>query len=357
MLVVLGGSSPWTIPLLRILEADAITLVGRDLEALEATRRFMRSRTGTTLHVSTSPTEALAQATLVLCQARIGGAAGRAADERGAQEWQAWGDETLGIGGLRTALRARSTLAAWAAAAPGTPVLMFTNPTDLLTRWWASHSGGTAVSLCEVPTMLLRGLPTGSRYLGINHLGFAVTPDGRSVPTRWLGLLDDLSGEVAKQRSRPVQRAEVVADLATRLRQAIAREDESEVDALLSVREPIWYERLIVPIVESLNGGRPFRGVTGLANGTRLPEVGADVIVESIGTATTPDALAIEKSAVPRVTEFAIARERAWDCMVDLNEQSLRRYLAADPFTAGLDYSPGLLGWLGGAEGSATPAR
>jgi alpha-galactosidase/6-phospho-beta-glucosidase family protein len=346
MLVVLGGSTPWTIPLIAGLEVDQIALVGRNPSSLRAIRRYTQDQTTAKVLLFTDPLKALSQATLVLCQARIGGAAGRAADERGSRARSVWADETLGLGGLRSALRARSVLAGWARAANGVPALIFTNPTDLLARWWASHSGGPTVSLCEVPTALLASRPPGTRYLGINHLGFAVTADGELLPTKWITLLQDLPGEIRKQRSAPHVRAEIVATMTTRLRRAMVDGDRPQVERLLAERPVNWHDQLVIPVIESILGGRRFRGVVGLPNERRLPNIASDVFVESIGSPLTPEQLGVEVKVTPTITELAVARERAWRCLVDLNEDTLRAYLSSDPFVAGLDYRSDLLHWL-----------
>jgi hypothetical protein len=359
VLAILGGSSPWTIPLLRALEADSVVLVGRDGGALEFLRRFAQDQIPAIVHVSTDAEEALAAATAVLCQARIGGAAGRAADETGPARWGAWGDEALGLGGLRSALRSRATLARWAQLAGAKPALVFTNPTDLLARWWTAHAGAPAISVCEVPTLLLRGLPPGSRYLGVNHLGFGVTPGGERRATKWVGFLDRLPELVEEQRTRPPDRAAVVAALDGRLREAVADGAGAEVDRLLALREPVWHEQLIAPLLHSLARGEPFRGVLGLPNGERLRGVDPGVVVESLGSASAPEPLGVESAAAAAVGRFALARQRAWECLLDLNEDTLRRYLATDPFSAGVGYSPAILDWLGeaAAEGEAIGAQ
>lgn len=350
MLVVLGGSTPWTIPLIAGLKIDQIGLVGRDPSSLQAIRRYTQDKTAANVLLFTDPLKALSKATLVLCQARIGGAAGRAADERGSRARGVWADETLGLGGLRSALRAKSVLAGWARAAGGVPALIFTNPTDLLARWWAKHSDGPTVSLCEVPTALLASQPPGTRYLGINHLGFAVTPDEELLPTKWITLLQDLPRELRKQRSAPQVRAEIVATMATRLRRAMVNGDRPQVERFLAERPVNWHGQLVIPVIESILGGHPFQGVVGLPNEGRLPDIARDVIVESIGSPLTPEQLGVEAKVAPTITELAVARERAWQCLVNPNEDTLRAYLSSDPFVAGLDYRSDHLHWLRSEE-------
>src|SRR5580693_1645308 len=161
MLVVLGGSSPWTVELLARLQTDEVILVGRNEPALHALARFARTEIGTTVEATTDVWDALSRATLILCQARVGGWEGRCSDETEASQWGAYGDESLGIGALRSAMRSQALVASWARAAPGVPTLMFSNPVDLLARCWAEHSHGACISVCETPTLLMRRLPSG----------------------------------------------------------------------------------------------------------------------------------------------------------------------------------------------------
>lgn len=346
MLVILGGSSPWTVVLLRRLDIDQVLLVGRDQAALRALQAFSKHRVRPKVHISTQVEESLSRASAILCQARIGGWQGRAADEAQAQRWGALGDETVGIGGVRSAMRAKASIARWARVAQGVPVVMFTNPTDLLTRLWRENSGGHCVSVCEIPTQMLRRLPPGSKYLGVNHLGIAVAPDGSRHLSRWLRIADDLVHHVSAQRESPPVRAKIVHGLTIELREAIAQQDEQLVDRVLALRYPHWHELLVVPVLESLLTGRRFRGVVGLPNGDRLPAAHPEVIVESTGSTNRPEPLDMPDHIIEEVTRLAHARQLAWECIMNLSPHTLKRLLAVDPFTVGVGYAPDLLAWL-----------
>lgn len=346
MIVVLGGSSPWTLELLSRLEDYHVHLVGRDADALHALSRFARPRTSAHLSIGTDPIKALRQAELVLCQVRVGGWEGRLADVSGATRWGAWGDETLGLGGLRSGLRSAPAMVEWARAAAGVPALMFSNPTDLLARLWAANSGATCLSICEMPTLLLREQPSGSRYLGINHVGYAIGPDGRRQPSKWLAMLPDLQAEVRAQRASPPTRPRFVADLSRRVRVAIAGNDAASVQELLALRPARWYELLIVPLIDYFMRGRRFHGVVGRPNRGQLPLVAPDVLVESLGTALEADPFVNEQLVAGEISEYAAARNDAYACLIDCNEASFRRFLRTDSFSAGATYSADLLSWV-----------
>ncbi|HEX8647839.1 MAG TPA: hypothetical protein VF715_13140 [Thermoleophilaceae bacterium] len=348
MLVVLGGSSPWTVDLIERLDPEAVLLVGRDADALDALRRFLGKRSGATIRTSTEPEEALTEASAVLCQARLGGWEGRQMDETGAWRAGGYADETLGLGGLRAALRARDTLARWACAAGTAPVVMLSNPTDLLTRWWRLHSEALGISACEVPSELMVDLPPGTRYLGVNHLGWAVTPAGERVATRWVTLLE--SGRPEQSASR-IRRAGDLAALSSDLRRAIAADDHESFDELILRRPPRWYAQLVVPVLRALlDDPHSFRGVVGLPNGARLPGLPPDLMVESLGSAVEPDPNALPTELVGDIARFARARDHAWNVLTNPCEDTLQQSIAADPFSGNVKCSRELLSWVVGAR-------
>lgn len=346
MLVVLGGSSPWTAALLPLLERERVVLVGRDRGALEALVAYAQQRTSATVTASTNPTAALQKASIVVCQVRFGGWQARYNDEWQPRRWNAYGDETLGIGGLRGALRASRTISKWAQIAHGVPAIIVTNPTDLITRQWASLSRGMCVSACEVPSLLLQQLPGDALYLGVNHAGCAELADGSRYRTRWLSMLPHLAAEVASQRRSLPARPRIVADLSRRLRRALARRDYATVEQILKLRPAHWYNRIIVPLVRGLYYGSAFRDVVGMANGCRLPSVSCDVIVESLSSADGPVADAVPASLVGEISALAHARDHAWRFLERRDLKSLRSYLDADPFARGAPASASLLQWL-----------
>ncbi|HET7444268.1 MAG TPA: hypothetical protein VFJ57_06390 [Solirubrobacterales bacterium] len=347
MLIILGGSSPWTVDLIERLEPDAAVLVGRDSAALVALRRFLRKRSRTKVELSRDPRRALEEASVVLCQARIGGWPGRREDEFAPLTWGAYGDETLGIGGLRSALRASTTLAEWASYAPDAPTVMLSNPTDLLTRWWQSHSRAPTISVCEAPTELMLGLPPGSRYLGVNHLGWALTPEGQRIPSRWLPLATNPAGWV-RRRSRTGHRADELRILSQALKHAIAAEDHERFDALIKRRVPRWYEAIVVPVLRSLLDGTSFRGIVGLPNDGVLPAISRGVIVERL-TNLMGAGGELPEELVQEVSTLAHSRQLAWEVMLDPTEERLARYTEADPFSTGARYPADLLSWIVGA--------
>ncbi|BCB90519.1 hypothetical protein Psuf_078320 [Phytohabitans suffuscus] len=129
--------------------------------------------------------EALRGADFVFSAMRVGGMAGRAADERIALDEGVLGQETVGAGGVSYALRtlpvAIHVARRVAALAPRAWVINFTNPAGTVTEAMAAHLGDRVIGICDSPVGLGRraaralGLdPAAVRldYAGLNHLGW-----------------------------------------------------------------------------------------------------------------------------------------------------------------------------------------
>lgn len=173
------------------LDAARLATIGRVLEPDPAIR----------LRLETSPAEALPGADFVFSAIRVGGAAGRVADERRALSAGVLGQETVGAGGLAYGLRtlpvALELARAVADLAPQAWLVNFTNPAGMITEASRAVLGDRVIGICDSPVGLIRrvcralGVPeaelrTGRLtpdYAGINHLGWlrALRRDGRDL--------------------------------------------------------------------------------------------------------------------------------------------------------------------------------
>lgn len=128
---------------------------------------------------------ALRDADFVFSAIRVGGLAGRTADERVALELGLLGQETTGPGGIAFGLRtipvAVRVAERVAALAPRAWVVNFTNPAGMITEAMQSVLGDRAVGICDSPIGLIRraaaalGLDPAQvspDYVGLNHLGW-----------------------------------------------------------------------------------------------------------------------------------------------------------------------------------------
>src|SRR5580692_745518 len=137
------------------------------------------------VHVTTVLDEALAGSDFVFSAMRVGGLAGRVADERAAIALGLIGQETTGPGGIAYALRtipvamemARRVLA----VAPEAFVINITTPAGMITEAMQSLLGDRVIGICDTPSGLgtrlaaLCGVPAGEvrlDYAGLNHLGW-----------------------------------------------------------------------------------------------------------------------------------------------------------------------------------------
>jgi len=137
------------------------------------------------VHCTTVLDEALEGSDFVFSAMRVGGLAGRVADERAAFGLGLIGQETTGPGGIAYGLRTIPVAMAMArrvlAVAPGAYVINFTNPAGMITEAMQSLLGDHVIGICDTPSglgsRLARqcGVPAGEvrlDYAGLNHLGW-----------------------------------------------------------------------------------------------------------------------------------------------------------------------------------------
>jgi 6-phospho-beta-glucosidase len=159
--------------------ADRLAVIESVLSQLQSPERPVP------VHGTTVLDDALAGSDFVFSAMRVGGLAGRIADERAAIDLGLIGQETTGPGGIAYALRtipvamhiARRVLA----LAPGAFVINFTNPAGMITEAMQGLLGDHVIGICDTPSGLgarLAGLfdvPAGEvrlDYAGLNHLGW-----------------------------------------------------------------------------------------------------------------------------------------------------------------------------------------
>ncbi|MFF2502247.1 6-phospho-beta-glucosidase [Streptomyces sp. NPDC058067] len=137
------------------------------------------------VHATTDLDEALRGADFVFSAIRVGGLAGRAADERVALAEGVLGQETVGAGGIAYGLRTVPVAVDIARRvrelAPDAWVINFTNPAGLVTEAMSRHLGDRVIGICDSPVGLGRrvarvlGADPGEAwidYVGLNHLGW-----------------------------------------------------------------------------------------------------------------------------------------------------------------------------------------
>ncbi len=140
------------------------------------------------LRATTSLDDALEGARFVFSAIRIGGLAGRVADERVALDLGVLGQETTGPGGIAFGLRTVPVCVAIArrvaVRCPDAWFINFTNPAGMITEAMQSVLGSRVIGICDSPMGLARrakraldlppagGAPIVVDYAGLNHLGW-----------------------------------------------------------------------------------------------------------------------------------------------------------------------------------------
>jgi 6-phospho-beta-glucosidase len=175
----------------------------RRLGVVAEVLRQMATTAGTPPKVvaAASLDDALRDADFVFSAIRVGGLAGRVADERVALDLGLLGQETTGPGGvaygLRTVPVVRHLAERVAAVAPDAWVVNFTNPAGLVTEAMSAVLGDRVIGICDSPMAMCRRVARALDveagrawfdYVGLNHLGWlrAVLVDGRDQLPRLL---------------------------------------------------------------------------------------------------------------------------------------------------------------------------
>ncbi|MBL3806869.1 6-phospho-beta-glucosidase [Streptomyces sp. BRB081] len=154
--------------------------------------------------VAASLDEAVRGADFVFSAIRVGGTAGRVADEHVPLAEGLLGQETVGAGGvlygLRTVPVALGIAERIAELAPDAWVINFTNPAGTVTEAMASVLGSRVIGICDSPVGLVRRAAraagadpdtVGYDYVGLNHLGWLRSLTGADGRDLLPGLLAD----------------------------------------------------------------------------------------------------------------------------------------------------------------------
>ena len=389
MLVTVVGAGPYVAGLLQALAVERergrptsrvqLRLVGRDVEVLTA----LAAR-GAALRLG--PVEAVPEpagldgSDVVVVQLRPGSTAARVADERTARDLGVPGDESLGYGGLSTALRGAPVMRALAQElrerAPRAHVIVLSNPLSTFVGE-LSRAGVAAFGCCELPMAtahevseacgLGRRTPSWS-YTGLSHRGFLhdiALPDETDVLPLLLRRLraggrltgdvqaDDIErwGAVPMKYHRLLAahddwvvpdlldggatRSEFVASVRSVLRSELLEDPASPLLAALADRGTPWYELMIVPVLLALAGGAEAVRVLDVPDDDGLVREHA-VTVDTTGWHRTDEhtgggARGLSAEAAAAVAGYERG-ERAWDALLaDPSARTLAEAVDADP--------------------------
>jgi 6-phospho-beta-glucosidase len=283
------------------------------------------ARYGYSGHISftTDLDRAVADATIVLLQLRVGGQAARAVDESLPLRCGCVGQETTGAGGLAKALRTVPVILEIAdrvsrLAAKDAWIIDFTNPVGIVTRALLDHDH-RAVGLCNVAignqraAAALLGVEPAQvalDHVGLNHLTWtrqvlvdvqdrlpellatsAEALAGRSGlpadllrrlgvwPSYYLRYFYEHDHVVEHQRANP-SRAQQVAEIESQLLEIYADPAVDEKPALLQQRGGAYYSEAAVDLMASLITDRGDVQIVNLRNHGTLVFLADQAVVE-----------------------------------------------------------------------------
>lgn len=168
---------------------DDVTLMDIDGERLEivgglAKRQFAAGGFSGDVLLTTDLSAALAGASFVFVQARVGKMPARILDERIPLKYGMLGQETTGAGGFMKALRTLPVMMDLAEhmerlAAKGAWLINFTNPSGIIAEMLQNMSGINMVGLCNCAVNMVKGVADtistddfDYEYVGLNHLSW-----------------------------------------------------------------------------------------------------------------------------------------------------------------------------------------
>jgi 6-phospho-beta-glucosidase len=292
----------------------------------------------------------------ILIQLRVGGQATRQRDETWPLDCGCVGQETTGAGGFAKALRTVPLVLDLAErasrrASPSAFIIDFTNPVGIVTRALLS-AGYRAVGLCNVAIGFQRqfasmlGVPPTAvslGHVGLNHLTWErtvlvdekdVLPDLLAtraeeiapytgltaqfvrhlgmVPSYYLRYYYAHDAVVAEQRGATT-RAEEVARLETELLALYADRALDRKPEQLSQRGGAWYSEAAVDLLVSLAGDRRDVQVVNTINGTTLPFLPADAVIEVPATIGSGGAAPVPAGPVEPLLRGLIAHAYAYE--------------------------------------------
>ena len=392
---VIGGGSTYTPELIEGLAArrdrlPITELVLHDVDADRlgivgglARRMLQRMDWDGRLELGTDMDAAVDGASFVLVQLRVGGQQARLVDETLPHRFGTIGQETTGAGGLAKALRTvplvlRIAELARRRADPDAWIVDFTNPVGIVTQALVD-AGYRAIGLCNVAITLQRNLAKliGAdpaelelRHVGLNHLSWitGVIRDGRdvlpeileahaedigrdlslspvqlrelgAVPSYYLRYYYAFDDVMAEQRDGH-SRADEVIDLERRLLRMYADPELDTKPDLLDGRGGAWYSEAAAQLLASLTDGTGDVQVVDVRNGSAMPDLEPDDVVEVPSRIDRDGAHPLPQPPMPAPMRDLVRAVKAFERLAIRAAQSgerddIRQALAAHPLVGG----------------------
>lgn len=343
-LAIVGGGSTYTPELVDgfarlrdVLPLEELWLVDPDESRLDlvggvARRMFARAGHPGRVIGTTDLVAGVADADAVLIQLRVGGQDARRGDETWPHEVHCIGQETTGPGGFAKALRTVPVVlkvaeAVRAHAKPDAWIVDFTNPVGIVTRALLNE-GHRAVGLCNVAIGFQRRFAgmlgvapeeVSLGHAGLNHLTWirSVTQGGADrLPeffdrfaedseqlqvARLIGAIPSYylryyyhHDEVLEEQLHAPSRADAVQQVERELLELYADPSVDTKPEALERRGGAFYSEAAIELLAGLVGGIDQTRVVNLRNGTTLPFLPEDHVVEVPARVTAAGVEALE---------------------------------------------------------------
>lgn len=336
---VIGAGSTYTPELVEGLIAERgsiplsrLTLMDVDRERLSvlgalAERMVAEAGSPFSVECTTDLPTAVAGADFVSTQIRVGGQQARHEDTSLALKHGVIGQETTGVAGFAKALRTIPVLLEvcreMRRSASGATLINFTNPAGIVTEALLRHGGVRSVGLCNIPVGIQLAMASKYEvssgqvsldYVGLNHFSWLrrVVVAGRDVTSEVLaemlakvpanvprmeydrefvealGMVPSsylryfyLQHEMLEQlQSKDRTRAQEVMEIDAALMQKYRDPGLREKPAELEKRGGAYYSTAAVSLIRSMVTGDGARHIINLANGSALPDLPPESVVE-----------------------------------------------------------------------------
>lgn len=367
-LTIVGGGSTYTpeivdglVRLRDVLDVGELALHDVSAERLDVLAAMSRRMLGAGDHPAAVTTHTdLASATdgagIVLVQLRVGGQQARRNDETIPLTCDCLGQETTGAGGLAKALRTVPVMLDVAEQVrktnPDAWIIDFTNPVGIVTRALLQAGHERVAGLCSAAVVFQRHFakildvdPARLRldHVGLNHLTLErkVWLDGLDVLPRLLadhgdrvapatglpaGLLRRLGtvpsyylhyyyahDEVVARQQEHGVRAQEVMEIEDELLRQYADESVTTKPDLLTRRGGAHYSDAALDLMTSLRSGDGRAHVLNVRNGSTLPFLPADAVVEVPATVTATAVAPLPVDPVEPLVAGLIAHVTAYE--------------------------------------------
>jgi 6-phospho-beta-glucosidase len=399
-LIVWGGSAVGTPALIKALrsrllpgEGLDVVLVGRTAGRIEVVGELCRKlaevcRGDLRVSYTDDIVGSLEGADYILNQVRVGGLSGRLFDEAFPRDLGIPGEETVGPGGFSSATRTIPVILEYCRLAeqkaPHALILNLTNPSSHVQYAIRRYTSMAVLGVCDMPVRMARKIAQvlgishaelDFDYVGMHHAGWVtgVRHLGRDVLPQLLERAEQVEADVDPSLIRAVgaipsryfryyfhpdrmlaktdgkkYRAEELMDTQAELLAEYARPDAHERPDIGAQRGAAWHDLIVVPVLLSLIRDSRKRFIVNIDNGSTIPWLPSEAIIEVLCTVGASGAHPLQVGAVP-------ADVRAWlqcnctyemlavQAIVERSYDLAMRALLLNPLISGLDVARAVL--------------